>query len=428
MKSYSTHYDTLFDTSLSKNNDDDNTMYFAIERQITSRRVKRLHHSSTLRNWNSSLRFFEPVLKSFSADDLLLEGMFEEFVEGISLLLGETKLAQSTIENYSQVLHGRLLTFADVIERVRKDVKQAMRNIRKKQKLSVEQSPKITDELIARWLRDLDKYCLEEDSAPNLYKIACGTSKMAYKDDVSLGHLLLLRGFVWLTIATGARTGEIRSLKESDVGQETVTRNIYKMRIYSTEIESSLPPFIRSRIEPMIEWIQANKPDSEFLFCETNEKKGKGTICPGMLRELVKGSMKASGLPPTTPGGYYRLHDLRKVWARWIDENDGSLEAISAFLGHSSTQVTYNTYFHDEHKARLALEGQKLGLKKLKELMGSSEDVTDRLIKLRQLLANGESIYADNSFSLRHEVKPRLTTQRKWSPLPDLNWGHPGVC
>ena len=107
---------------------------------------------------------------------------------------------------------------------------------------------------------------------------------------------------------------------------------------------------------------------------------------------------------------------------RWIDDNDGSLEAISAFLGHSSTQVTYNTYFHDEHKARLALEGQKLGLKRLKELMGPSEDVTDRLAKLRQLLANGESIYADNSFSLRHEVKPRLTTQRKWSPLPDLNW------
>ena len=133
-------------------------------------------------------------------------------------------------------------------------------------------------------------------------------------------------------------------------------------------------------------------------------------------------------MPPTTPGGYYRLHDLRKVWARWIDDNDGSLEAISAFLGHSSTQVTYNTYFHGEHKARLAREGQKLGLKKLKELMGSCEDVTDKLAKLRQLLADGESIYAENSFSLRHEVKPRLTTQRKWSPLPDLNWGHPGVC
>ncbi len=21
-----------------------------------------------------------------------------------------------------------------------------------------------------------------------------------------------------------------------------------------------------------------------------------------------------------------------------------------------------------------------------------------------------------------------VATQRKWSPLPDLNWGHPGVC
>ncbi len=428
MKDDSTHYDTLFDRSLSKNNDENNTMYFEIEKQISSPRVKRLHHSSTIRNWNSSMRFFEPVLKSFSADDLLIDGMFEEFIQGISSLLNETKLAQSTVENYSQVLHGRLLTFANVNERAKKDVKQAMRNIRKMQKLSLEQSPKITDDLIARWLRNLDMYCENSSQAPNLYKIACDTSKMAYKENVSHGHLLLLRGFVWLTIATGARTGEIRSLKEGDVGKKTVTRNIYKMKIYSTEIRSSLPPFIRDRITPMIEWIQSNKPDSEFLFCESDQKKGKGTICPRTLRELVKGSMKASGLPPTTSGGYYRLHDLRKVWARWIDENDGSLEAISAFLGHSSTEVTYNTYFHDEHKARLAREGQELGLKKLKELMGSSEDVTDKLAKLRQLLADGESIYAENSFSLRHDVKPSLTNQRKWSPLPDLNWGHPGVC
>ena len=178
-------------------------------------------------------------------------------------------------------------------------------------------------------------YCENPSEAPNLYKIACDTSKMAYKENVSQGHLLLLRGFVWLTIATGAGTGEIRSLKEGDVGKETVTRNIYKMKIYSTEIKSSLPLFIRDRITPMIEWIQSNKPDSEFLFCETDQKKGKGTICPRTLRELIKGSMMASGLPPTTSGGYYRLHDLRKVWARWIDENDGSLEAISAFLGHS---------------------------------------------------------------------------------------------
>ncbi len=369
MKDNSAHYDTLFDRSLSKNNDENNTMFFAIEKQISSLRVKRLHHPSTLRNWKSSLRFYENVLKEFTADDLLIDGMFDGFIEKISVILNNTELAQSTIENYTQVFHGRLLVFADVKERVRKEVKQAMRKIRKQQKLSLEQSPKITDELIAKWLSDLDKYCVDADSAPNLYKIACNTSKMAYKDNVSQSHLLLLRGFVWLTIATGARTGEIRSLKENDVGKETVTRNIYKMRIYSTEIESALPPFIKKRIKPMIGWIRENRPDAEFLFCETDQKKGNGTICPQTLRELVRGSMIASGLPPTTPGGYYRLHDLRKVWARWIDENDGSLEAISAFLGHSSTQVTYNTYFHDEHKARLAQEGQKLGLKKLKELM-----------------------------------------------------------
>lgn len=48
MKDDSTHYDTLFDRSLSKNKDENNTMYFEIERQISSPRVKRLQHSGTM--------------------------------------------------------------------------------------------------------------------------------------------------------------------------------------------------------------------------------------------------------------------------------------------------------------------------------------------------------------------------------------------
>tara|TARA_B110000444_G_scaffold254181_1_gene286239 strand:- start:2019 stop:2306 length:288 start_codon:yes stop_codon:yes gene_type:complete len=28
----------------------------------------------------------------------------------------------------------------------------------------------------------------------------------------------------------------------------------------------------------------------------------------------------------------------------------------------------------------------------------------------------------------RHEVKPSMTNVYRRSPLPDLNWGHPGVC
>ena len=46
----------------------------------------------------------------------------------------------------------------------------------------------------------------------------------------------------------------------------------------------------------------------------------------------------------------------------------------------------------------------------------------------RTILAVGGSIYAEHSFGLRHTIKPTESASRSWSPLPDLNWGHPDVC
>jgi hypothetical protein len=47
----SAHYDTLFNKSLSKKSDENHLVYFEIERQISSGRVKRLHYPCTIRNW-----------------------------------------------------------------------------------------------------------------------------------------------------------------------------------------------------------------------------------------------------------------------------------------------------------------------------------------------------------------------------------------
>ena len=128
--------------------------------------------------------------------------------------------------------------------------------------------------------------------------------------------------------------------------------------------------------------------------------------------------MIASGMPPTSPGGYYRLHDMRKVWARWIDENGGSLESVAAFLGHSSTQVTYNCYFHADHKVKLAKQGREIGLNHLQSLLAPPEDLTDRLAELRAFLERGKGIYADGSFSLHHEIeRTKSARPGRWSKL-----------
>jgi len=408
----------VFDITLSKKTSETITMYDAIQVQLNSPRTKRLHNESTIRNWRSSLACFASTLKKFSADDLRVDGMFGEFLDDIEQSLKQTTLAISTLDTYTQVLHAKLLMFAEVDERICKEVKQGIRNIRKKQQKTMPKAQAINDAVIVQWLRNLDGYCNDPKSAPNLFKLARPTGKMAYKNTMRLHHMLLLRGYVWLTLASGARTGEIRSLTEANIDQESMTRTIFKMKITCPEVISNLPSFIQERIRPMIASIKQHAPKAELLFCEHENKKGKGTIDPRLLQELVKGSMIANGMPPTSPGGYYKLHDLRKVWARWIDENGGSLESTTAFLGHSSTQVTYKSYFHDEHKNKLARKGQQIGLNHLQSLLAPPEDLTDRLAELRAFLEAGEDIYANSSFSLRHEIdRTESARPGRWSKM-----------
>jgi integrase len=355
--------------------------------------------------------------------------MFEQLLDDIERSLKETTLAISTLDTYTQVLHAKLLMFAEVDERIRKDVKQGIRNIRKKQKRTVPKLEAIDDVMLVRWLHNIDGYCSDPKTAPNLFKLARPTSKMAYKNTMSLHHMLLLRGFVWLTLASGARTGEIRPLTDANIDEKSMTRTIFKMKVTCHEVTSNLPPFIQERISPMIASIKQHAPKAELLFAENENKKGKGTFDPRLLQELVKGSMIASNIPPNAAGGQYRLHKLRSVWARWIDENGGSLESTTAFLGHSSTQVTYKSYFHDEHKNKLARKGQQIGLNHLQSLLAPPEDLTDRLTELRAFLEAGEDIYADGAFSLRHEIdRTKSARPGRWSklvPAPRLELGTP---
>ena len=408
----------VFDITLSKSTLDMPNMYNIIQVQLNSPRLKRLHNESTIRNWSSSLACFGEILNQYTADDLRVDGVFDLFLNDIEACLKQSTLAVSTLDNYTQVLHGNLLVFAKVDERIRKEVKQGIRNIRKKQKKTMPKAQAIEDDMIVHWLKNLDRYCEDPKTAPNLFKLARKTSKMAYQETMILSHMLLMRGYVWLTLSSGARTGEILSLPIENVNGKDMTRNIYKMKVIGQEVTTTLPPFIQDRIRPMIAYIKEHEPDALLLFAEEENKKGKGTIDPRLLQELVKGSMIASGMPPTTPGGYHRLHDMRKVWARWIDENGGSLESISAFLGHSSTQVTYNSYFHADHKSKLAKKGQQTGLKHLQSLLAPPEDISDSLAVLRAILEAGGSIYEDCSFSLRHDIE-RTESARppSWSKM-----------
>ena len=102
---------------------------------------------------------------------------------------------------------------------------------------------------------------------------------------------------------------------------------------------------------------------------------------------------------------------------------------IIPFLGHSSTQVTYNAYFHAEHKRTLAREGQQKGLNHLRSLLAPPpEDLRERMEELRRILAEGGSIYEELSFSLRHTIERTKASRASGMalvPAPRLELGTP---
>ena len=156
------------------------------------------------------------------------------------------------------------------------------------------------------------------------------------------------------------------------------------------------------------------------------KRRGRGTINPKTLRELVKGSMRNIGMRPTCSGGYFRLHDLRKVWCDWMDRGGASLEQMSAFLGHSSTKVTYQHYFAEDHKRRLGQAGFEAGMGELEALIQQRESIDLRIDELYGQLheigyfsdGKGGGVYPDCWDEIDDD----------WSALPDLNRGPPDGC
>jgi hypothetical protein len=136
------------------------------------------------------------------------------------------------------------------------------------------------------------------------------------------------------------------------------------------------------KIIPYVEYCKDNRPEAIYLFSEYEEKIGKGTISASTLNRLVKGSMIAAELSPTTPGGYFRIHDFRKVWARWIDKNGGTIEESSAVLNHASTDVTFKAYYSHEHKEELRKAGHRKGISELEKLLNQRDELDVRIREL----------------------------------------------
>ena len=342
-------------------------------RRWKDRRLKRY------KNISCSANKFKDTLDIFTPDDLKDDWLYREFVDSLESQIANSKLAQSTLDGYLGYLTGKVLIYGEVDARIVEEVKTQVSIIKKGLKKRKAVHRGIEESELIELMRSLDEMCENPETAPNLSRVANPNSSNAKSERTSHHLLLALRAYAYLTLVSAGRTDSIRRIRISEVNEDYFIRDISKMKTYSEEVRNNLPEWAFAKVKPYLEYCKENHPDAVFLFCEDENKKGKGTINPKTLGELRKGAMKNIGMEPTSAGGYYRFHELRTMWSNWMDKGGATLEQISEFLGHKSTKVTVQYYFASDHKKRMKQEAWEAGMKELEALFEVREN-TEREI------------------------------------------------
>ena len=136
----------------------------------------------------------------------------------------------------------------------------------------------------------------------------------------------------------GARPGvsELFALRWSDINFD---QNVLKIRGTKTKTSNRLIPLttrFKSRLLEM-----RDKAVSNYVI----EYKGKPI---GSCKTAFKKACDKAGLDYPV-----RLYDIRHLFASTILANGGDLKAVSKLLGHSSTRMTADIYYHE-------LKGEKI--------------------------------------------------------------------
>jgi len=353
-----------------------------VEEWLANPRRAHKKNESQQKNIRQALNKFRPILDRYAPGDLENDDVYFEFIQWFKDFIDQTESAKSTLDCYFQKLYSKLLVYAKVDQRIIDDLKSDITGFRKKLKHSEPIYSSMSDRDLLVWLEMIEKWCNNPDNAPNVVAIASPKCSMAKSPRTSKKHLIALRAYAWLAISLGGRADEIRRIQISQIQTNSITREIMKMKIYTQSVSLEIPSWIMDKITPYVDYCKNTSSEAIFLFSESEEKMGRGTISASTLNRLVKGSMIAAGLSATTPGGYYRIHDFRKIWARWIDKNGGTIEETSAVLSHDSPLATFKAYYSHEHKERLRKAGHSKGISELEKLLNHRDELDVRIREL----------------------------------------------
>ena len=167
------------------------------------------------------------------------------------------------------------------------------------------------------------------------------------------------RSHVYLfMIYTGLRLGEMLALKWNDYNPErgtiSVSKNVieYKdpdTKKIVTQIQLTTKTDSSTRILPLNE--EAKKelqiikersfnPNNEFVVSNRKIKGMKDYVAPSNFRNAFRRFCDYAGVE------YKKVHALRHTFATLMFAQGVDIKYISAWLGHSSVQITYDTYVH----------------------------------------------------------------------------------
>ena len=137
---------------------------------------------------------------------------------------------------------------------------------------------------------------------------------------------------------TGMRKGEARALLVDDLDVENATISITKsMRKYKSSLKApKTPAGVRKiRIDKnTLELLKPLKRHEKWLFGDYKP------ISRDRVDRAFKYGIANSGVKPI------RIHDLRHSHASLLIQKGGNIVAVSKRLGHSSINMTLNTYAH----------------------------------------------------------------------------------
>lgn len=163
--------------------------------------------------------------------------------------------------------------------------------------------------------------------------------------------------FVIVAVGTGARRGELTSMRWSDVASGTwlIDKAVaavpgHRMRVKDPKTHQRRPvplhPDVARSLSEQREWLEVRASDAgvrlvddPYLWCGLAD--GSAPFKPDWLSHVVRIAAKEAGVSAT-------LHDMRHAFASVLVNSGEAITNVQRLLGHQSSVTTLSVYAHGD--------------------------------------------------------------------------------